>query len=111
MLTTFNEITNRVEPLSLTEIPYESIEFAVSELREMARRFRFLSNCLPDNVGAAAKNQLLRCARMTDQRADRLLYESCKHEFEMITQPGSVHGPAEHFKVCKNCGSEDQGDE
>jgi hypothetical protein len=30
----------------------------------------------------------------------------CEHEFEWITQPGTVHGPAEHFHVCKHCGFE-----
>lgn len=31
------------------------------------------------------------------------------HQYEWVTQPGSVNGPAEHFKICKVCGMEEPG--
>lgn len=34
----------------------------------------------------------------------------CEHEYEGITQPGTVNGPAEYFRICKHCGWEDVGD-
>jgi hypothetical protein len=45
-----------------------------------------------------------------DGEAERLLQEECEHEYEWLTQPGTVNGPAEHFHVCKHCGAEDDGD-
>lgn len=40
---------------------------------------------------------------------ERQAMEECEHEWEWITQPSSPSGPAEHFKVCKDCGMEYPG--
>jgi len=102
-------ITQQLKPLDLSEVAYESIEFAVAELDEMAVRFRFLADCLADGLGAKA--QLQKCARMLHERAARLLYQSCEHQFEWQMQPGTPHSPPEHFHICKHCGAENQDDE
>jgi hypothetical protein len=33
----------------------------------------------------------------------------CAHDYEWKTQPSTVNGPEEHFKICKNCGAEEPG--
>lgn len=36
--------------------------------------------------------------------------ETCEHEYEGFTQPGTVHGPTEYFSTCKHCGADNPGD-
>lgn len=35
--------------------------------------------------------------------------DTCEHVWEWVTQPGTVNGPEEHFKICKECGMEYPG--
>lgn len=45
---------------------------------------------------------------MTDPFASLRAYAS--HTWIGRIQPGTVHGPEEHFRVCSVCGCEDIGD-
>jgi hypothetical protein len=108
MLTRTNPINRTLEPFDVRAVPYEVVEFAHDELKEMASRLRFSADCLPD--GVVAQKQIRINAELLERRATSLLYEHCEHEFEWVTQPGTVHGPVERFHVCKHCGAENQED-
>lgn len=108
MLTRTNPITKTLEPFDVKLLPYEAVEFAHEELKEMAARLRFGADCL--SGGVSSQKQARHDAEMIERRAADLLYEHCEHQFEGIIQPGTSDSPAEHFSVCKHCGAENQDD-
>jgi hypothetical protein len=105
-ITRTDPVTKKLYPFDVQSLCYETVEFAHDELKEMASRLRFGADCLPD--GLAAQTQLRSDAEMLERRAADLLYDHCEHEFEWVVQPGTVHGPAERFHVCKDCGAENR---
>jgi len=106
MITRTDLTTKTLAEFDIRHLPYETIEFAHDELKEMALRLRFGADCLPDDV--PAQKQSRNNAEMLERRAADLLYEHCNHEFEWVVQPGSVNSPSERFHVCKNCGVENR---
>jgi hypothetical protein len=108
MPTRTNLITKSLEPFDVRQLPYEAVEFAHDELREMATRLRFGGDCLPD--GVPAQKQIRADAEMLERRAADLIYEHCEHEFETMVQQCTADGLAERFRPCKRCGAESRED-
>jgi len=93
--------------LDLKTIPYEQIEFAAEELKDMASGFRFLADCLPLEAQTAHR-QLNLCAKMCDERADKLFYDSCEHVWTGPKNPDTPDGAGEYVEFCEHCGAENQ---
>lgn len=88
-ITRTNPITKILEPFDVRALPYEVVEVAHDELKEMALRLRFSADCLPD--GVVAQKQIRINAEMLERRAATLLYEHCEHQYYSGNRKSGLH--------------------